>query len=147
MKAIPRLFAATIAALVIATAARAADWTEDYSAGLAQAKKEHKLLVLDFTGSDWCVWCKRTDQEVFSTQKFKDFADQNLVLVRVDFPRAVAQSDAVKAQNAKLQDKYQVEGYPTLIVLDPSEKVLVKQVGYREGGPDAFIAQLPKPGN
>jgi protein disulfide-isomerase len=147
MKAIHRLFAATVAAITLATAARAADWTEDYSAGLAQAKKEHKLLVLDFTGSDWCVWCKRTDQEVFSTQKFKDFADQNLVLVRVDFPRAVAQSDAVKAQNAKLQDKYQVEGYPTLIVLDPDEKVVVKQVGYREGGPDAFIAQLPKQGS
>jgi|HubBroStandDraft_5_1064220.scaffolds.fasta_scaffold140539_2 thiol:disulfide interchange protein len=147
MKAIHRLFAASVAAMTLATAARAADWTEDYSAGLAQAKKEHKLLVLDFTGSDWCVWCKRTDQEVFSTQKFKDFADQNLVLVRVDFPRAVAQSDAVKAQNAKLQDKYQVEGYPTLIVLDPNEKVVAKQVGYREGGPEAFIAQLPKQGS
>jgi protein disulfide-isomerase len=147
MKAIHRLFAASVAALTLAAAARAAEWTEDYSAGLAQAKKEHKLLVLDFTGSDWCVWCKRTDQEVFSTQKFKDFANQNLVLVKVDFPRMAPQSDAVKAQNAKLQDKYQIEGFPTLIVLDPDEKVVVKQVGYREGGPDAFIAQLPKQGS
>jgi thiol:disulfide interchange protein len=147
MKVIHRLFAVSVAAMITATAAQATGWTEDYSAGLAQAKKEHKLLVLDFTGSDWCVWCKRTDQEVFSTQKFKDFADQKLVLVRVDFPMTVVQSDAVKAQNAKLQDKYQVEGYPTVIVLDPSEKVVAKQVGYREGGPDAFIAQLPKPGN
>jgi thiol:disulfide interchange protein len=148
MKAIPRLFAATIAALVIATAARAADWTEDYSAGLAQAKKEHKLLVLDFTGSDWCVWCKRTDQEVFSTQKFKDFADQNLVLVKVDFPKSRPIPDDVKAQNAKLQEKYGVEGYPTLIVLGPDEKVVFKQEGYKEGGPDAFIGEFPaKPAN
>jgi protein disulfide-isomerase len=145
MKSAHRLLAATAAALLVAAAARAADWTEDYSAGLAQAKKEHKLLVLDFTGSDWCVWCKRTDKEVFSTQKFKDYADKNLVLVKVDFPRSVAQTDEVKAQNARLQEKYGVEGFPTLIVLDAGENVVAKQVGYAEGGPDAFIAQLPKP--
>jgi protein disulfide-isomerase len=146
MKSTHRLFAAGAAALLIATAARAADWTEDYSGGLARAKKEHKLLVLDFTGSDWCVWCKRTDREVFATQKFKDYADHNLVLVKVDFPNAVPQTDAVKAQNARLKEKYEIEGFPTLIVLDPSEKVVVKQVGYLEGGPDAFIAELPKAG-
>ena len=146
MKVTQRLLTASLAALLIATAARAADWTEDYSAGLARAKKEHKLLVLDFTGSDWCVWCQRTDREVFSTQKFKDYADQNLVLVKVVFPNSIPQTDEVKAQNARLKDKYQIEGFPTLIVLDPSEKVVVKQVGYLEGGPDAFIAELPKPG-
>jgi thioredoxin-related protein len=146
MKTTQRLLAASMAALLIAAASRAAEWTEDYSAGLARAKKEHKLLVLDFTGSDWCVWCQRTDKEVFSTQKFKDYADQNLVLVKVDFPNSVPQTDGVKAQNAKLKDKYEIEGFPTLVVLDPSEKVVVKQVGYLEGGPDAFIAELPKAG-
>jgi protein disulfide-isomerase len=141
-----QLLAACVAALLIATAARAADWTEDYSAGLAMAKKEHRLLVLDFTGSDWCVWCKRTDKEVFATQKFKDYADKNLVLVKVDFPNAIPQTDQVKAQNARLKEKYEIEGFPTLVVLDPSEKIVVKQVGYLEGGPDAFIAELPKAG-
>jgi thioredoxin-related protein len=145
MKSTQKFLAASVAALLIASAARAADWTEDYAAGLAQAKKEHKLLVLDFTGSDWCIWCKRTDKEVFATQKFKDYADRNLVLVKVDFPNAVPQTDEVKAQNARLKDKYEIEGFPTLIVLDPTEKVVVKQVGYLEGGPDAFIAELPKP--
>jgi protein disulfide-isomerase len=146
MKTTHRLLAASVAALLIAAAARAADWTEDYSAGLARAKKEHKLLVLDFTGSDWCVWCKRTDKEVFETQRFKDYADQNLVLVKVDFPNSIPQRDEVKAQNARLKEKYDIEGFPTLVVLDPSEKVVVKQVGYLEGGPDAFIAELPKAG-
>jgi protein disulfide-isomerase len=146
MKATQRLLTASIAALLITAAARAADWTEDYSAGLARAKKEHKLLVLDFTGSDWCIWCKRTDKEVFATQKFRDYADQNLVLVKVDFPNSIPQTDAVKAQNAGLKEKYSIEGFPTLVVLDPSEKVVAKQVGYLEGGPDAFIAELPKTG-
>jgi uncharacterized protein YyaL (SSP411 family) len=143
MKTARRLLAATAALLIAASAAKAAEWTEDYAAAAAQAKKEHKMILLDFTGSDWCVWCKRTDKEVFDTAKFKEFADKKLVLVKVDFPRQREMPDAVKAQNARLQEKYGVEGYPTLVVLSPSEKVVFSQVGYKEGGPDAFISEFP----
>ena len=62
----------------------------------------------------------------------------------VDFPNAKEQSDALKAQNKGLSAKYSVEGYPTLVVLDPDEKVVFKQEGYLEGGPDALIAKFPK---
>ena len=144
MKFLPRLLAGAVATLVLAAAAPAADWTENYSAAIAQAKKEHKAVLLNFTGSDWCVWCKRTDKEVFETQKFKDYADQKLILVTVDFPESKAQTDAVKAQNAGLKDKFSIEGFPTLIGLSGDEKVLFTQVGYKEGGPDALIAQFPK---
>jgi len=139
-----RILTAVAAAFLLSAAARAAAWTEDYSKALETAKKEHKLLLLDFTGSDWCIWCKRIDADVFETQKFKDFADQKLVLVTVDFPRQAKQADDVKAQNKALNDKYGIEGFPTLIVLDGDEKVVFKQVGYEEGGPDAFIAKFPK---
>ena len=96
MKNLHRILAACAAALLIVAYASAADWTEDYSSALAKAKKEHKLLLLNFTGSDWCTWCKRIDAEVLDTQKFKDFADQKLVLVTVDFPKAEPQDDAVE---------------------------------------------------
>lgn len=145
MKLMHRILAACVAGVLITAAARAADWTEDYAAALTRAKKEHKLLLLNFTGSDWCVWCKRTDKEVFSTKKFGDFSDKSLVLVTVDFPKAREMSKATVDQNAALQEKYGVEGYPTIIVLDSNEKVVFKQEGYKEGGPEAFIAQFPKP--
>jgi protein disulfide-isomerase len=145
MKLLSRLLACSAAVLIAASAARAAEWTEDYAAAVAQAKKEHKMVLLDFTGSDWCVWCQRTDKEVFETQKFKDFADQKLILVRLDFPKAKPQSEAVKAQNSALQDKFGVDGFPTLVVLSANEKVVFSQLGYKEGGPEAFIAQFPKP--
>jgi thioredoxin-related protein len=147
MKTITRTLAALCAALLVASAARAADWTEDYAAAVTQAKKEHKMILLDFTGSDWCIWCQRTDKEVFDTQKFKDFADKNLVLVTLDFPKSRPMPDATKAQNAKLEQKYGIEGFPTLVVLDSHEKVVFSQIGYKEGGPDAFLAQFPKPEN
>jgi protein disulfide-isomerase len=145
MKFLSRLLACSVAVLLAASAARAAEWTEDYAAAVAQAKKEHKMVLLDFTGSDWCIWCQRTDKEVFETQKFKDFADQKLILVRLDFPKAKAQSDATKVQNNALQEKFGVDGFPTLVVLSANEKVVFSQLGYKEGGPDAFIAQFPKP--
>ena len=145
MKHLRRLFAFAAALVLIASAARAADWTENYAAAVAQAKKEHKMVLLDFTGSDWCVWCQRTDKEVFDTQKFKDFADQKLILVKLDFPKEKPQTDAIKDQNAKLSEKYGIEGFPTLVVLDPDQKVIYNQVGYKEGGPDAFIDHLTKP--
>jgi thioredoxin-related protein len=147
IKSIPRTIAALCAALLVASTARAADWTEDYAAAVAQAKKEHKMILLDFTGSDWCIWCQRTDKEVFETKKFKDFADKNLVLVTLDYPKSRPMPDAVKAQNAKLEQKYGIEGFPTLVVLTPGEKVVFSQIGYKDGGPDAFIAQFPKAEN
>jgi thioredoxin-related protein len=144
MTSLHRLLAGSLATLVLAAAAQAADWTDNYAAAVAQAKKEHKMLLLDFTGSDWCIWCKRTDKEVFDTQKFKAFADQKLVLVTVDFPESKPLPDAVKAQNAGLKDKFSIEGFPTLIALSEDEKVIFTQVGYKDGGPDAFLAQFPK---
>jgi thioredoxin-related protein len=146
-KTIYRMLACCLAALLVASAARAADWSEDYAAAVTQAKKEHKLLLLDFTGSDWCIWCKRIDAEVFATTKFKDFADQKLVLVKLDYPREHPQADAIKAQNAKLLEKYGVTGFPTLVVLNADEKVVLTQEGYKPGGAEAFIASIPHPAN
>ena len=118
-------------------------WISDYKAAAAAAKAENKLLLLDFTGSDWCIWCHRLDNEVFSTPAFKEYAKENLILLTVDFPRNKTLPSATKKQNAELQKKYAIEGYPTIIVLDSGEKKL-GSLGYMPGGPKAFIAALDK---
>lgn len=117
------------------------NWMTDFEAARVKAKAENKHLLLDFTGSDWCGWCMKLDKEVFSTPEFKAFADANLILVKLDFPRRKPQSDAVKAQNQKLQVKYGVEGYPTLVILDPDGKE-VGQTGYRKGGAEPYVKHL-----
>ena len=118
-------------------------WSEDYTQSVAQGKAENKLVLVDFTGSDWCVWCKKLDSEVFSTPEFKAYAKDHLVLMEADFPQAKPQDSKTKAQNEKLQAKFKIEGYPTVIVLN-SEGKPVGQLGYMEGGPKAFIAALEK---
>jgi thioredoxin-related protein len=147
MKTTHRLIAGCVAALVVASAARAAEWTEDYAGAVARARKEHKLILLDFTGSDWCIWCQRTDAEVFATKEFKDFADKKLVLVRLDYPLEHPQSDAIKARNAAMLDKFGVRAFPTLVALDPSGNVVFSQEGYKEGGPASLISKFSRKGS
>src|SRR5437867_12918514 len=104
-------------------------WLTDLPKAQAQAKKENKLVMLDFTGSDWCGWCIKLHKEVFSQPEFADYAKKNLVLVEVDFPRTKQQSEALKKANQALQAKYKVEGYPTIIVLNGEGKK-VGELGY-----------------
>ncbi|MEI8108191.1 MAG: thioredoxin family protein [Verrucomicrobiota bacterium] len=133
----------TILALTSTMAMAAAGWGDDYDKALAEAKAEKKIVLLDFTGSDWCGWCIKLDKEVFSQPEFKSYAKANLVLVEVDFPQGKALSDKVKAQNDKLSKQFAVRGYPTIIALN-SEGKQVGQLGYMPGGPAAFIAELEK---
>ena len=118
-----------------------AKWLTDYNTALAQAKAENKKVFIDFTGSDWCGWCIKLDKEIFSTPEFADYAAKNLVLVKADFPRSKPQSAELKAQNAKLQQQFQIQGYPTLIILDAGGKQ-IGEMGYMDGGPKPFLEKL-----
>ncbi len=119
------------------------NWLTDYNAAKSKAKTDNKLMLLDFTGSDWCIWCKKLNAEVFSTPRFQEYAAKNLVLLELDFPRAKTLAPALKQQNTQLAGQYSIEGFPTVIVLDSSGKQ-VGTLGYMEGGQDAFIAALEK---
>jgi len=118
-------------------------WTTDLPKAQAQAKQEHKLVMLDFTGSDWCGWCIMLDKEVFSKPEFKEYASKNLVLLELDFPRAKRMPPETAKQNEQLALKYGIQGFPTVVVFDSSGKPL-GALGYQQGGPQAFIAQLEK---
>ena len=117
-------------------------WTTDYAKAVEQAQTEDKAILLDFTGSDWCGWCMKMKKETLDTPAFKEYAAKNLVLVEVDFPHNKPQSEKVIAQNQKLSQKYKADGFPTFIILSKGGKEQGRQVGYLEGGPSAFIAEL-----
>jgi len=125
-----------------AHAAGELNWMTDMAAAQKKAKDEKKLVLMDFTGSDWCGWCIKLNKEVFSTKEFADYAKDNLVMVEVDFPRKKQLSDTQKKANDALQAKYGAEGFPTIVVLNSEGKQVWKQVGYMQGGPKAWIAKL-----
>lgn len=143
MKSLFALVARSVAVLSVAgSMAYAADWSEDYAASVSKAKAEKKYILLNFTGSDWCPPCKELEKQVYSQGKFDEYAKQNLVLVKLDFPNQRQLPKATVEQNEKLQEKFEVKGYPTAILLSPEGKRLGGFTGYLEGGPDAFIAKI-----
>lgn len=127
---------------VVDTGAAGVHWLTSVPEAQELARKEKKLVFMDFTGSDWCGWCKKLDAETFSQPAFAEYARKNLVLVEVNFPNEKPQSASLKAANSALKDKYNIEGFPTLITTKPDGTVVWKQVGYLSGGPTAMIAKL-----
>lgn len=136
--------AAVAAAVLFSTSAQAAEgWSHNYKDSLAKAKAEKKLLLAEFTGSDWCPPCKKQAAEVFSQQEFKDYAAKNLVLVEFDFPRDKAKvPEDVKTQNDEMKKKFGITGFPTVIMLDGDGKELARWVGYGGGGPAGLISKI-----
>ncbi|MCX6966399.1 MAG: thioredoxin family protein [Verrucomicrobia bacterium] len=138
-----RFFLTLAAILTVGSFACADEWLTDYAKALAQAKAQNRPVLIDFTGSDWCGWCMKLDKEVFSLEDFKSYAAQKLVLLKIDFPRRRALAPAETMQNQKLANQYKVEGFPTVIVLNP-DGTKAGQLGYQPGGPKAFISALEK---
>jgi protein disulfide-isomerase len=116
-------------------------WNTNYETALAQAKEQNRHIFLFFTGSDWCGWCQRLNAEILKTPEFQKFANEKLVLVELDFPRNKSQAATTKAQNQKLAQQYGIRGYPTVVVLNSRGKE-IGHLGYQEGGPMPFIAEL-----
>ncbi|MCW5867824.1 MAG: thioredoxin family protein [Candidatus Eremiobacteraeota bacterium] len=114
--------------------ASAETWLTSWDQAAAESKKSGKPILMDFTGSDWCIWCQRLKGEVFETPEFKAWAAKNVVLLELDYPRSTPQAEAVKKQNAELAKKYSIQGYPTVLFVDATGTVLGKS-GYAKGGP------------
>jgi protein disulfide-isomerase len=122
-------------------AAQTSTWSENYDKALAEARTSGKTLLVDFTGSDWCPWCIKLDKEVFSQKAFKDYAAGGLVLMKADFPRKRRLSEALKKQNQELADRFGVQGFPTVILLN-GKGGKIAETGYRNGGAEAYVTHL-----
>lgn len=136
-----RIFLSTIFAASVVAGENG--WLTDHAKALEKAKNEKKTVLINFSGSDWCGWCIKLDREVFSQPAFKEYAKKNLVLLEVDFPRRKSLPAQLKKQNKELAKKYNIDGYPTIIILDSSGKQ-IGTLGYMGGGPSHFIAAIEK---
>lgn len=129
-----------LAALLAAPALAGDGWYTNYEEAVKEAKKTKRPILADFTGSDWCFSCKKLHREVFDTPAFKTWAKAKVVLLELDYPADKSkQSAALQAQNKRLQDKYAIDRYPTIVFLDASGKELGRS-GYAKGGPAKWTA-------
>ena len=122
-------------------------WTDDFESAKKLSKEKNLPLMLDFTGSDWCGWCKLMDRKVFAEKTWDDWAKTNLVCVTVDFPREASEvSPKTRAQNEKLLARFGVRGFPTFVLLAPGGEKEIGRTGCpgRDVTPAQFIAEVRK---
>ena len=92
------------------------------------SQKTGKPIMANFTGSDWCGWCKRLTKSVFVKKEFKKWAEENVILLEVDFPRRKKLPPAIQAQNRNIQQALRVSGYPTIWVFDLDKMIKVNSI-------------------
>ena len=120
-------------------------WTTDFKSAQEDAKKNHKYILLSFSGSDWCIPCIKTRKEIFEKEPFMKFAESNLVLVNADFPRLKKNmlSKEQTGQNEALADQYNKTGiFPYTLLLNANGTILKEWQGYPDVTPDVFVAQI-----
>ena len=119
-------------------------WIDDYEAALKRAAAEKKLVLCDFSGSDWCGWCQKLDREVFAKPEFIEGASKKYVLLLVDSPRDEKKlSEKARKQNPKLVEKYEIDGFPSVLLLNAKGEKLA-ECGYQEGGPVKYLEMLER---
>lgn len=127
------------------TQAQELKWYTDVKEAITVSNKEQKPMLMFFTGSDWCGWCIRLQNEVLKTPEFKKWATDNVVLVELDYPRRTPQTPEIKNQNNELQQAFGIQGFPTVYFTSAESidgKVNFKglgQTGYVAGGPSAWL--------
>jgi thiol:disulfide interchange protein len=142
MKAITWLASVTVGVVGITASAFASapeGWTADLDKALETAKKENKAVLVEFTGSDWCPPCIMMKKNVFSKKEFVEAASKNFILVHLDFPNG---DPELKKKNQPLAEKYQIEGFPTVVLLNSQGKEFTRFFASEHPKVDAFLAHL-----
>lgn len=105
-------------------------WEMSFDSAIKKSKAENKPILVFFTGSDWCPPCKMVDEKLFNTVKFKRYSAENLILYKADFPRNrdLVSSEA-KKENNRLQYRYGINAFPTVVVVNGKGNVLGKKKG------------------
>lgn len=116
-------------------------WETDLEKAMEQAKKTKKNILIEFTGSDWCPPCIMMRNEVFSKKEFIEKASKDFILVELDFPK---NDKALKEKNETYFKKYEVAGFPYIILLDSNSKEFARFFASEQGSIEKFLAHLNK---
>ena len=121
------------------------NWETDFEKAKQIATKEHKYILLNFSGSDWCGPCIRMHKEILGSEAFQQFAAEKLVMMNADFPRQKKNqlSKTLQKQNDQLADRYNSKGsFPFTAILDANGKILKSWDGFPKETPEVFLQEI-----
>jgi thioredoxin-related protein len=141
MKLLKKVVATVLSSLALVGVCHAdlAGWSTDLDAAMEKAKKEKKSILVEFTGSDWCPPCIAMRKNVFSKKEFVDAASKDFILVELDFPK---KDKALAKKNQPWAKKFEIEGYPTVILLDHEGKEFTRFFASEHPTTEKFLAHL-----
>ncbi len=117
------------------------NWFTNLEEAQEIAEEKNIPIFIHFTGSDWCGWCWKLEEEVYSKLVFQDYVAENMVMVTIDFPREIKQPEEVVAYNRALATRFNIKGFPTVQLLSPDGSPIA-QTGFQYGGPEKYIEHL-----
>ncbi len=120
-------------------------WEPNFTEALKTAKQKNELILVNFSGSDWCGPCMRMRNEIFESTTFSQMADTSLVLVNADFPRNKKNqlSHQLVEQNDMLADKYNPNGsFPYTVLINADGKVIKKWDGLPKEDATQFTSEV-----
>lgn len=116
-------------------------WLTDFEKAKELSASTGNPILANFSGSDWCHWCIKLEEEVFSKEEFLEYAADDLVLFVADFPQRREQPEELKAQNSRLAAEYGIQGIPTVLLISADGKE-IERTGYQPGGPEKYIDHI-----
>ncbi|MEZ7957483.1 MAG: thioredoxin family protein [Rubritalea sp.] len=130
-----------VALMVSGSALAEGPWLTNIEAGVKKAKAEGKLVMVEFTGSDWCPPCMMMDKEVFSKKEFLADAQKSYVLVKLDAPNS---NPELKKATQELMKKYKVKAFPFVLLFDAEGKEFKRFAATENRTVEDFIKRLLK---
>jgi thioredoxin-related protein len=109
-------------------------FTMDLEAAKKYASEKGIPLLLNFTGSDWCHWCKMMENGVFNQGEWREYAKDNVVMVWLDFPKDKSLvPQKYVARNNEVRNKYKISGYPSYLLVDAKLDIVIGRLGAGKG--------------
>jgi thioredoxin-related protein len=133
-----------LALLFLVTIGYSQEWKTDFEVAKNDANTQNKTILLVFSGSDWCGPCIKLDRDIWQSAEFKEFAKNNLIIERADFPKKKQNQLApeLKKRNQELAEKYNKDGlFPLVVILDKTGKILGK-TGFKNISPQEYITLI-----
>lgn len=116
-----KLLIITLFVISFSANAQELKWESDVNIASEMAIKTKKPMLFFFTGSDWCGWCMKLQNDVFKKPEFITWANKNVILVELDYPKRKQLSPELLKQNQDLQQMFEIRGYPTVWFVLPSK--------------------------
>lgn len=117
------------------------NWLVSHEKAVAKSKESGKPIFAFFTGSDWCKYCSLLDHQILNTETFAKWSKENVVLLELDFPRETPIDPKLKEQNEALVARYQVSGFPTVLILTADGKPILR-AGYESVTAEQWVNVL-----